>query len=290
MKKFAVAIVAYLFAATAAFAQYSGTGSDRNIVCNLLLVNDTCVVNTQGSSTVGWYTTGGPATWSIITELLYDVPGSATQTWFPAQTFDSNVIRNILVPNSALATNPGQFSQGLNGDPWITNVGGAQAYRLRLTATAGGTPVTVVLNASVAVNATAAFQTNPNNLQVTASPAGSAVGQVTGSATGTTAGATATLAASATTGQFGYLCGYRVSPGSATAAATITITTTGLTNNLTDTVGAPVTAAGTTGAIVPATFTPCLKAATANTNITVVAGALGAGGVNQAVNAWGYTQ
>jgi hypothetical protein len=264
--------------------------NDRNVTCNLLLVNDTCVLNTQGVSSVGWYTTGGPATWTIVSELLYDVLGSSTQTWFTAQTFDSSVTRNILIPNSASAINAGQFSQGLNNDPWITNVGGAQAYRLRLVATAGGTPITVVLNGGTGVNAAAAYQTNPNNLQVTASPPGSATGQVTGTATGTTAGATATLTASATTGQFTYLCGYRVSPGSATAAITITITTTGLTNNLTDTVGAPVTAAGTTGAIVPATFTPCLKGTPANTNITVVAGALGTGGVNQAVNAWGYTQ
>jgi hypothetical protein len=286
-------LAAWLFCAGAANAQVAGAigqASDRNVICNLLNVNDTCVVNTQGSSTVGWYTTGGPATWSVITELLYDVPGSATQTWFPAQTFDSNVARNILVPNSALATTPGQFSQGLNNDPWITNVGGAQAYRLRLTATAGGTPITVVMNASAAVNATAAFQTNPANLQATITPAGSAVGQVTGSITGTTAGTTATLTASATTGQFTYLCGYDVSPGSATAAITISITTTGLTNNLTDFVGAPVTAAGTTGIVQRQTFWPCLKSSAANTNITVVAGALGTGGVNQAVNAWGYTQ
>jgi hypothetical protein len=262
--------------------------NDRNVTCNLLNVNDTCVLNTQGVSSVGWYTTGGPATWTIVSELLYDVLGSSTQTWFTAQTFDSSVTRNILIPSSTLATNPGQFSQGLNGDPWITNVGGAQAYRLRLVATAGGTPITVVLNGGTGVNATAAYQTNPNNLQVTATPAGT---QQYNSATGTTAGTTATLTASATTGQFTFLCGAVIAPGSATAAITIPITSTGLaSNNLNDFVGAPVTAAGTTGITQRYQFTPCLKGTPANTNITVSAGALGAGGTNQAVNAWGYTQ
>jgi hypothetical protein len=286
MTRSVIALAASLWASLA----FGQTNSDRNVTCNLTNVNDACVISTQGMSTVGWYTSGGPATWTIVTEVLYDALGSSTQTWFAVQTFDSNVARNILIPSSAQAANPGQFSQGLNNDPWITPVAGAQAYRLRLVATAGGSAVAVTMNAGTGVNATAAFQTNPNNLQVTASPPGSATGQVTGTATGTTAGTTATLTASATTGQFTYLCGYDVSPGSATAAITITITTTGLANNLTDTVGAPVTAAGTTGTLPPRTFWPCLKGTPANTNITVSAGALGAGGTGQAVNAWGYTQ
>lgn len=112
---------------------------------------------------------------------------------------------------------------------------------------------------------------------------------VQNSATGTTAGATATLPAAA--GKFTYLCGFTVSPGSATTAITISITTTGLASNQTLSVGAPATAAGTTGAnVMPPPFTPCLPSSAVNTAITVVAGALGAGGVNQAVNAWGYQQ
>lgn len=294
MKKLLAGFFAWLFLTAPLCAQgvsSTSTGADRNVVCNLVNVGDVCVINTQGASQVGWYTTGGPATWSMTSEMLYDLFGSATQTWFAAQTFDSNVAKNILIPSSAQAATPGQFSQGLNNDPWTTCVSAAQAYRLRLVATAGGTPVTVVLNSSAsAVGSCPVYQSNPNNHQVTASSPGSATGQVTGTAAGTTAGATATLTASATTGQFTYLCGYRVSPGSATAAITISIVSTGLTNNLNDFVGAPATAAGTTGVTVPAAFTPCLKSSAANTNITVAAGALGAGGVNQNVYAWGYTQ
>lgn len=111
---------------------------------------------------------------------------------------------------------------------------------------------------------------------------------VQNSATGTTAGTTATLPAAAN--QFTYLCGFSVSPGSATTAITISITTTGLASNQTLSVGAPATAVGTTGLNQYETFTPCLKSSLVNTPITVVAGALGTAGVNQAVNAWGYTQ
>lgn len=108
------------------------------------------------------------------------------------------------------------------------------------------------------------------------------------SATGTTAGATATLPG--LTNHFTYLCGFSVSPGAATAAITITVTTTGLTNNFTWNVGAPVAAAGTTAAILTINFPTCIPAGTINTPITVVAGALGAGGVGQDVNAWGFQQ
>lgn len=108
------------------------------------------------------------------------------------------------------------------------------------------------------------------------------------SATGAAAGTTATLAGAAA--KFTYLCGYSVSPGSATAAITISVTTTGLTNNFTEFVGAPVTAAGTTGLAFTRTFSPCVQASAAATGIAVVAGALGTGGTNQAVNAWGFQQ
>jgi len=109
---------------------------------------------------------------------------------------------------------------------------------------------------------------------------------LTESATGTTAGATATFPA--VVGKVNYLCGLSVAPGSATTAIVINITTTGLTNNFTWSVGAPATAAGATGSVLTVTFTPCPSASAPNTAITVVAGALGAGGAGQDVNAWGY--
>lgn len=133
------------------------------------------------------------------------------------------------------------------------------------------------------------------SLVVTASPNSGGFGQypagaapLTETATGTTAGATATFPA--ISGTTNWLCGFSVSPGSATTAITITITTTGLANNFTLSVGAPVTAVGTTGSIITVPITPCVPASATNTAITVVAGALGTGGVGQSVNAWGFRQ
>jgi hypothetical protein len=111
---------------------------------------------------------------------------------------------------------------------------------------------------------------------------------ITASATGTTAGATATLAAAA--GKFTYICGLSVAPGSATAPITINTTVTGPSTTFTESVGAPITAAGTTGVAFTRNFTPCVPGSAVNTAIAVAAGALGTGGVNQDVNAWGFQQ
>ena len=111
---------------------------------------------------------------------------------------------------------------------------------------------------------------------------------ITASATGTTAGATATLSASAS--RFTYLCGFSVAPGSATTAITINVTVTGIANTFTESVGAPATAVGVTGVSFQRTFTPCIPSSAVNSGIAVAAGALGAGGVSQDVNAWGFQQ
>jgi hypothetical protein len=107
-------------------------------------------------------------------------------------------------------------------------------------------------------------------------------------ATGTTAGATATLPA--VQGKITYICGFHVETGTATAAIPVTITVTGLAGGtFTTSANAPVTSAtATAGPIVSQVFTPCLAASAPNITIVVAAGALGAGGVNQDVNAWGY--
>lgn len=105
-------------------------------------------------------------------------------------------------------------------------------------------------------------------------------------AAGTTAGATATLTGA--TGRLTFVCGFSVSPGSATAAITISVTTSGFAVGQTYFVGAPVTAAGTTGATLTQTFSPCIPASAVNSQMSVIAGALGTGGVNQNVNVWGY--
>jgi hypothetical protein len=106
------------------------------------------------------------------------------------------------------------------------------------------------------------------------------------SATGTTAAVAATLPAAA--GKLTYLCGFSVSPGSAAAAITLQVAVTGLANTLTWAIGAPVTAAGTTGAPLTQSFSPCLPSSAVNTGIVVTSGALGTSGINNDVNAWGF--
>jgi hypothetical protein len=110
---------------------------------------------------------------------------------------------------------------------------------------------------------------------------------VTAEATGTTAAVPATIPADV--GYTAYLCGFSVSPGSATTAITINVVVTGLINGtMTWAVGAPVTAAGVTGAVLTVPFTPCMPASAINSAITVTSGALGTSGINNDVNAWGY--
>jgi hypothetical protein len=142
----------------------SFNGSDRNVTGSLVNPGDAVAINTQGMATVGWYTTGS---WvgTLVQEVTYDTGCSgASCNWFPVQTFDSNIARNFLIPSTALNSPTGQWSNGLNNDPWITNVSGAQQFRLRAVAMTSGT-VTVVLNASVAPGASPVYQTNANNLK-----------------------------------------------------------------------------------------------------------------------------
>lgn len=146
-----------------------------------------------------------------------------------------------------------------------------------------GAAVQMCLNAN---NQAIPCSTPPQGTLGAGYPAGAT--PVTASATGTTAGTTATLAAAS--GKFTYICGATVSPGSATAAITLSVTITGITNTFTQAVGAPVTAAGTTGAPLLFAFFPCIPSSAVNTGIAVAASALGTGGVNQDVNAYGYQE
>ena len=124
--------------------------------------------------------------------------------------------------------------------------------------------------------------------QLADTPSGAIRTNISASATGTTAAVAATLAGVAAKTTF--ICGFSVSPGSATTAITITIVITGITNTFTWAVGAPVTAVGVTGSIVKESFNPCVPASAVNTGIVVTSGALGAGGINNDVQAWGYQQ
>ncbi len=112
---------------------------------------------------------------------------------------------------------------------------------------------------------------------------------VANGATGTTAGTSAVLPAAA--GKFTYLCGLHVEVGSATAAIPVTITTSNTNFAFISSANAPVTAAtATAGPIVSQVFTPCVPTLVVNSTLPVSASALGAGGVNQNVNAWGFQQ
>jgi hypothetical protein len=110
---------------------------------------------------------------------------------------------------------------------------------------------------------------------------------VTNSATGTTGAVVATLPAAA--GKITYFCGFSVSPGSAGAAITIQVVMVA-NSTFTWAVGAPLTAAGTSGTTFTQNFSPCVPASGTNTTITVTSGALGASGINNDVNAYGYQQ
>jgi hypothetical protein len=108
-------------------------------------------------------------------------------------------------------------------------------------------------------------------------------------ATATTGGISVSLPS--VPNQFSYLCGYSVSPGSATAAITINVqVVNGVSSPLSLFVGAPVTAVGITGAPFTHSFIPCIRSATTNQGMSVTVGALGAGGINQTANLWGYTE
>jgi hypothetical protein len=108
-------------------------------------------------------------------------------------------------------------------------------------------------------------------------------------ATGTTGAVAATFAAQP--GRKNYICGFSVSPGSAATAITIQVTVTGLlTGTMTWAVGAPVTAAGTTGTTLTQNFNPCIPASAINTAIAVNSGALGTSGINNDVQSWGFQQ
>lgn len=132
--------------------------------------------------------------------------------------------------------------------------------------------------------------------QAIAQPSGSGIAGYPPSSTpvfATAAATTGGIAAQipAAINQFTYLSGISISPGSATAAITLQVTVGNIVGGpFTWFIGAPATAAGTTGAPFTLVFNPPLRGSVTNSVITFTIGALGAGGVNQTINAWGYTQ
>ena len=111
---------------------------------------------------------------------------------------------------------------------------------------------------------------------------------IAAAATGTTAAVAATLTANAA--KYNYIAGFSATPGSATTAIVNTVTVTGLESGqtFTYTTASPVTAAGVTGTPLVVYFNPPIASNGFNTAITVTQSALGAGGINAAVNVWGY--
>lgn len=111
---------------------------------------DTVVINCNALSTIGWTTSG---TWSgtMIMEVQY-----GDGQWFLTEVIDTNV------DGSAKPFILTSWTEGLNNDPWITNVGGATQARIRFTTYNSGT-ATIVFNGSVGVNAIRAYNLNANS-------------------------------------------------------------------------------------------------------------------------------
>jgi hypothetical protein len=121
------------------------------------------------------------------------------------------------------------------------------------------------------------FPTAPNPYPLGAVP-------ITASATGTTAATTATL--TAVTSHTTYICGYSIRA-NATAATTVLDTVTGV---ITATMSSELWVAPNTSGlgVDEQIFSPCIPASGVSTNIAVVSGAPGAGGL-VSVKAWGYS-
>jgi hypothetical protein len=107
---------------------------------------------------------------------------------------------------------------------------------------------------------------------------------VTASNSGTTAAVTATIPAVA--GKTAYLCGF-VDDAVATAATAVVGTITGLSGGTFTYVQQVGTLTGTGNYHYQINYSPCLAASAVNTQIQLVSGAPGAGGV-QGVMLWGF--
>lgn len=127
------------------------TTADTFVTGTLSALGQSVVINCTGCATVGWNTTG---TWSgtMTMEVNY---GDAN--WYLVETLDTNIV-DTGVP-SVITT----WTEALNNDPWITNVGGAVQARIRFTIYNSGT-ATINMNASSGINAVRVYNLQPKAL------------------------------------------------------------------------------------------------------------------------------
>src|SRR6185295_4942246 len=123
--------------------------SDVPVTGTLTSLVDTVVIDCHGLTTLGWTTSG---TWSgtQIMELEY-----GDGQWYQVEVIDT------AVAGGAKPFVVTSWTESLNNDPWITNVGGAVHARIRFTVYNSGT-ANIVFNGSVANNAVRTYNLNSN--------------------------------------------------------------------------------------------------------------------------------
>jgi len=115
---------------------------------------DQVIVDCTGVTTLGWTTSGN---W--IGTMTHEVQYGDGQ-WFIVETIDTNLADD---GKPFVVT---QWTQGLNNDPWITNVAGATQLRFRFISYVSGS-ATVTTNGSVRLNAVRVYNTTPSVFQTT---------------------------------------------------------------------------------------------------------------------------
>ncbi len=116
---------------------------------------DTFVFDCTGVSTLGWTTSGN---W--IGTMTHEVQYGDGQ-WFTVETIDTNLA------NDGKPFVVTQWTEGLNNDPWITNVAGATQIRFRYISYTSGS-ATITVNGSIGVNAVRIYNLTASILQTTA--------------------------------------------------------------------------------------------------------------------------
>jgi hypothetical protein len=110
------------------------------------------------------------------------------------------------------------------------------------------------------------------------------------SSSGTVAAGAATATLTATVGHKVYICGFAMTSTGSTAAAVVAPTVTGAFGGTQTYAYASVAGVTLANQSLVVTYTPCLAASAASTNIVVTLPSLGAGSTNATTNAWGYLQ
>lgn len=110
------------------------------------------------------------------------------------------------------------------------------------------------------------------------------------SSSGTVAAGAATATLTATVGHKAFICGFAMTSTGSTAAAVVAPTVTGTAGGTQTYAYASVAGVTLANQSLVVTYTPCLAASAASTNIVVTLPSLGAGSTNATTNAWGFLQ